>query len=74
MQNVILFMAASGRDYETAQKSGNSFMNRFSVNEDASFEIIGIHRLETQQSLEDQNADWPINDPKAQSKKGTEII
>ena len=67
-------MDATGNSTVTPLKSGNSFMNRFFVDEDASFEIIGIHHLETQQSLEDQNADWPINDPKAQSKKGTEII
>jgi len=68
MQNLILLMDASGKDYVTPQKSGNSFMNRFSVGEDAAFEIIGIHHLETQQSLpenqvEDQNAAWPIYDP-----------
>ena len=51
MQNIILFMDASGRDYETSQKSGNSFMNRVAIDEDAAFEIIGIHYLETQQSF-----------------------
>ena len=50
MQNVILFMDASGHDYTTQLKSGHSFMNRFSIEEDAAFEIIGIHHLETQKS------------------------
>lgn len=40
-------MDASGRDYETPQKIGNSFMNRFSVDEVAAFEIVGIHHLDT---------------------------
>ena len=85
MQNVILFIDASGKDYETPQKSGNSFMNRFSVNEDASFEIIGIHHLETQQSsnLDNQNrletqqslniGNSAIILENEEQKKGTEI-
>ena len=77
IRNVILFMEASGKNYETPQKSGNSFMNRFSVNEDASFEIIGIHHLETQQSLDDASLAIALLDDAAwmtmKSKKGTEI-
>lgn len=49
MQNITLFMDATRKDYETHLKSGNSFMNRFSIEEDAAFEIIGIHHLETYQ-------------------------
>ena len=47
MQNIILIMDDPRCAYRTPQKSGNSFMNRFSVDEDAAFEIIGIHHLKT---------------------------
>ena len=43
MQNVILFVNTAGPDWLTPLKSGNSFMNRFSIDEDAAFEIIGIY-------------------------------
>ena len=50
MRNVIIFMDATGNSTVTPLKSGNSFMNRFSIDEDAAIEIIGIHHLETWQS------------------------
>ena len=61
-------MDGSRRAYETPQKSGNSFMNRFSVDEDAAFEIIGIHHLKTQQSYGAYRASF--QPPK--NSKGTE--
>ena len=51
MRNLIIFMDATGDSTVTPLKYGNSFMNRFSIDEDAAFEIIGIHHLETEQSL-----------------------
>ena len=51
MQNVILFVDANLRNCWTSQKSGNSFMNRFSIDEDAAFEIIGIHHMDAEQSF-----------------------
>ena len=50
MQNVILIIDQSGNDWSTPLKSGNSFMNRFSIDEDAAFEIIGIYHLDTELS------------------------
>ena len=48
MQNVILFIDTSEHDWSTSLKSGNSYMNRFSIEEDAAFEVIGIYYLEHQ--------------------------
>ena len=50
IRNVIIFMDASGNSTVTPLKCGNSFMNRFSIDEDAAIEIIGIHHLKTWQS------------------------
>ena len=48
MRNLIIFMDATGDSTVTPLKYGNSFMNRFSIDEDAAFEIIGIHHLESE--------------------------
>ena len=55
-QNVILFLDVTGQSIlnysATPLKSGNSYMNRFSINEESSFEILGIYHLKKQKSDE----------------------
>jgi len=42
MQKIILFIDHSDYAFETPVKIGNLFINRFAIDEDASFEILEI--------------------------------
>ena len=42
MQKIILFIDPSDYAFETPVKIGNLFINRFAIDEDASFEILEI--------------------------------
>ena len=42
-QNVVLFMEPSRDLSETTLKCGNMYLNRFSIDEDAAFEISGVY-------------------------------
>ena len=45
MQKIILFIEPNDRAFNTPMKIGNIFMNRFTVEEDASVEISKIFEL-----------------------------
>ena len=45
-QKIVLFIEPNKRKYSTPSKIGNLFMNGFSVNEEASCEILKICQLE----------------------------
>ena len=47
MQNLVVLMERSEEAYETPLKGGNMFLNRFCIDEDASFELSGVYYLET---------------------------
>ena len=47
MQKIILFLERSDKAYDVSFKLGNLFVNRFTVDEEASFEVIAIVELET---------------------------
>ena len=42
MHQVVLFMEESEDAYQTPLKGGNLFFNRFGVDEDAAFEMVGV--------------------------------
>ena len=46
MHNVILFPEAFQEKFVTPLKIGDLFFNRFGVDEDAAFEMIGVYQLE----------------------------
>ena len=46
MQKIVLFIEPQTRKWRTPLKIGNLFMNRFSIDEDASHEILKIHYLQ----------------------------
>ena len=46
MQKIVLFIEPSDELWETPLKIGNSFMNRFAVEEDAASEVLKIFELE----------------------------
>ena len=46
MQKIVLFIEPPEGKYITPSKIGNLFMNRFSIDEDASHETLGIYYLE----------------------------
>ena len=45
MQKIVLFIEPSDDAYSTPLKIGNLFMNRFSIGEEANFEIVKILEL-----------------------------
>lgn len=46
MQKIVLFIEPFNDAWQTPLKIGNLFMNRFSVEEDAAFEVLKIFELE----------------------------
>ena len=45
MQNLVLLMEPSEDAYDIDLKGGNMCLNRFSIDEEAAFEISGVHYL-----------------------------
>ena len=45
MQNVVVFMEPSHHAHETPLKAGIMILNRFSIDEDAAFELSGVNSL-----------------------------
>ena len=46
MQIIILFIEPNSEPFETLEKIGNLFVNRFAIGEDGQFEILKIFQLE----------------------------
>ena len=46
MQNLVFLMEPSEYAVYTDLKAGNMCLNRFSIDEDAAFELSGVHYLE----------------------------
>ena len=46
IQNLVFFMEPSGDEHKISLKGGNMCLNRFSIDEDAAFELSGVHFLE----------------------------
>ena len=45
MQNLVVLMEPSNKADETPLKAGNMILNRFCIDEDAAFELSGVHYL-----------------------------
>ena len=45
MQNFVVFVEPSENAYDVSFKDGNKYLNRFSIDEDAAFELSGVHYL-----------------------------
>ena len=45
MQNLVVLMEPSDDAYRISEKGGNMCLNQFSIDEDAAFELSGIHYL-----------------------------
>ena len=46
MQNLVFLMEPSHDAHRMDIKAGNMYLNRFRIDEDAAFEISGVHYLE----------------------------
>ena len=46
MQNLVILMEPTEHDYDIDLKYGDMFLNRFSIDEDAEFELSGVYYLE----------------------------
>ena len=47
MQNLVVLVERSQRAGITPLKGGNMILNRFCIDEDAAFEVSGVHYLKT---------------------------
>ena len=45
MQNLVLLMEPSKDAYRISPQGGNMFLNRHCIDEDAAFELSGVHNL-----------------------------
>ena len=45
MQNLVFLMEPPEEEYDTSLKAGNMYLNRFCIDEDASFELSGVYDL-----------------------------
>ena len=54
MQNLVVFMEPPEHAYDTPLKGGNMILNRFCIDEDAAFELSGVHYLEKLSFKEDE--------------------
>ena len=50
MQNLVLLMEPSKDAFDIDLKGGNMCLNRFSIDEEAAFEISGVHYLKKETS------------------------
>ena len=46
MQNIIVLMEPSDDTWNIASKGGNMYLNRFCIDEDATFESSGVYNLQ----------------------------
>ena len=54
MQNLVLLIEPSKDAYKIDLKSGNMCLNRFSIDEEAAFEISGVHYLKVITIFDDE--------------------
>ena len=45
MQNLVVFMDPCEDAYDISVKDENKLLNRFCIDEDAAFELLGVHYL-----------------------------
>ena len=45
MQNLVFLIEPPTDDFDKSSKMGNMFLNRFCIDEDAPFELFGVHEL-----------------------------
>ena len=58
MQNLVVLVHPFENDHDISLKVGNMLLNRFCVDEDAAFELSGVHYLETSFFLDLHNEEF----------------
>ena len=66
MQNLVFLMEPSLDAERTPMKAGNMCLNRFLIDEDAAFELSGVHYLEKCLDLEES---WLSQEQKMKGKE-----
>ena len=61
MQNVVLFREPNDDTFLTPTKVGDLFFNRFGIDEDAAFEMLGVYQL--------QESSWKMTNPEEEEYK-----
>ena len=46
MQNIVILLQPPTEKWDVSLKGGNMILNRFCIDEDAAFELSGVHYLE----------------------------
>ena len=55
MQNLVYLMEPPKEEYDTRLKAENMYLNRFCIDEDASFELSGVYDFLKQQGVSCSN-------------------
>ena len=64
IQNLVVLMEQTEKAYDISQQAGNMCLNKFCIDEDAAFELSGVHDLQNPLSYE-------TNDTKILTVEGT---
>ena len=69
MQNLVILMEPSEKAYEVSLKGGSMCLNRFSIDEDAAFELSGVHYLQkSSDTIKYSQASEMISERKSKGK------
>ena len=75
MQKIVLFIESSDDAFQTPEKICHLFMNRFSVDEDASFEILNVLELgKASEKMSDPNDPQYANFENERNEKGMGLV
>ena len=59
MQSLVILMELSENAHEISFKAGNMCLNRFCIDEDASFELSGVYDWQVEHSYEEGKGNYP---------------
>ena len=59
MQNLVLLVEPPEGEYDISLKAGNMCLNRFCIDEDASFELSGVYDWQVEHSYEEGKGNYP---------------
>ena len=75
MQKIVLFIEPNEHAFETPLKIGNLFTNRFTVDEDAAFELLKICELgKSSDKISNQDNEEYENCEEERKHKGMDLI
>lgn len=71
MHNLVVFIEPPPKNYEIALEAGNKCLNRFCIDEDASFDLSGVYFLK----ISSETTKWcPSFESNVRGEKGKECL